>query len=71
MAIERKSADCFHVVGDGITPEQAADHDFAIRSGQCPNKCGAMHITDPPYVGQECPVCKFWCNSIPERGAAN
>lgn len=33
MAMERKSADQFHVFGEpGLTPEMCAEHDFRIRS---------------------------------------
>ncbi len=66
--IKRRPASEFGVMeGCGITPDDAADHDFAIRSGKCPNDHGPMIITSPPYIGQECPVCKFWCNSLPDR----
>jgi hypothetical protein len=72
MGVKRLDASHFAVAeGSGITAEEAADHDFLIRSGKCPNRCGAMTITTSPYIGQECPECKFWCNSLPDRGAAN
>jgi len=52
--------------GSGISQQEASDHDFDIRSGNCPNGCGKMEVTVEPYVGQECPGCKFWCNTLPE-----
>ena len=39
------------------------EHDFAIRSGQCPNRCGLLF---PCEDGQECPICHFWCNTKAE-----
>lgn len=69
MAVERKSADQFHVFGEpGLTPEMCAEHDFRIRSGMCPNGCGLMRLdSDPTYPGQDCAKCNFWTNSRPDE----
>jgi hypothetical protein len=72
MNVKRLDPSHFAVaLGSGTTPEEAADTDYAIRSGNCPNSCGKMVITDPPYVGQECPKCSFFCNSLPDKEGAN
>jgi hypothetical protein len=72
MTVERKSADQFHVFGEpGLTPEMCAEQDFRIRSGLCPNGCGLMHLdSDPNYLGQDCPKCKFWTNARPDEVTA-
>lgn len=41
------------------------ESDFKIRSGLCPNDCGLMTECD---YGQECPACKFSCNTAAEKG---
>lgn len=46
--------------------ERFLDNDLAIRSGNCPNGCGKLEVTVEPYIGQECSVCKFSCNTMPE-----
>lgn len=72
MTVKRIPASQFAMMeGCGITPQDASDHDFAIRSGKCPNDGAVMTITPDPCPGQECPVCKFWCNSLPDREAGH
>ncbi len=39
------------------------ESDFKIRSGLCPNNCGLMTTN---IYGQECPACKFSCNTHAE-----
>ena len=39
------------------------ESDFKIRQGLCPNGCGLMH---PCSYGQECAVCAFSTNALPE-----
>lgn len=39
------------------------ESDFKIRSGLCPNGCGLLMEND---YGQECPACKFSCNTKAE-----
>jgi hypothetical protein len=69
MSIERKSADQIHGFATRAEAERYCDQDLLIRSGMCPNGHGLMHLDGDR--GQECPVCHFYCNTLPEKAAAN
>jgi|JI10StandDraft_1071094.scaffolds.fasta_scaffold4635265_1 hypothetical protein len=59
--VERKDPSRFVVVGgDEADACRAAESDFRIRSGTCPNGCGLLEPTD---YGQRCPACGFFCNT--------
>lgn len=67
MAVKRWSLASISIAeGTDEDVERFIERDFNIRSGNCPNGCGKLAIIDPPYVGQECLVCKFSCNTLPE-----
>jgi hypothetical protein len=69
MSVKRYSADDYQVLGGTREDAQrAADTDFLIRSGLCPNGCGLLAQSDD---GQECHTCHFMCNCLPDRQAPN
>ena len=53
------------VGGDADDLKHFIESDFKIRSGLCPNGCGLMTEVD---YGQECPACRFSCNTHAEKG---
>lgn len=62
--VERRDPSRFVVVGGTeADAARAAESDFRIRSGMCPNGHGLMNPTD---YGQECPACGFFCNTPAE-----
>lgn len=67
--VERKDPSQFVVIGGGDADSvRAAEEDFRIRSGTCPNGCGLLEPTD---YGQRCQACGFFCNTHAEAGAAS
>ena len=70
MPVERKDPSQFFCTGDDFDPEKAADIDFKIRSGMCPNSCERL-LQPAECGGYECPGCNFWTNSRPEAQTAN
>lgn len=66
--VERKDPSRFVVLGgteaDAV---RAAEDDFRIRSGMCPNGHGLLEPTD---YGQRCPKCGFFCNTKAEQVTA-
>jgi hypothetical protein len=67
--VERRDPSRFLVLGGKPgDSERAADMDFLIRSGMCPNGCGLMLEGDD---GQHCEKCNFMCNSFPDKQASN
>lgn len=66
--VERKDPSNFVVIGGSEADSaRAAEQDFRIRSGVCPNGCGLMEPTD---YGQGCAGCGFFCNTRAEAEAA-
>lgn len=65
MAVERKNPDRIVVLG-GNDDDVAKfiESDFKIRSGMCPNGHGLMSHAG---WGQQCPICKFTCNTMPDQ----
>jgi len=64
--VERVSPDRLSIIGGNEDDlKRYIESDFKIRSGLCPNGCGLMGEND---YGQECPACKFSCNTPAEKG---
>jgi len=64
--VERVSRDRLAIIGGNEDDlKRYIESDFKIRSGLCPNGCGLMGEND---YGQECPACKFSCNTQAEKG---
>ncbi len=62
--VERADPDRIDVLGGRPgDKERYIESDFLIRSGMCPNGQGLMKAGG---WGQECPVCHFTCNTMPE-----
>ena len=68
MVERRDSSDFVVIGGTRADAERAAESDFRIRSGTCPNGCGLMAPTD---YGQECRTCGFFCNTPAEAVTKN
>lgn len=65
MAVERKDPDRILVLGgEPGDAERFIESDFRIRSGMCPNGHGLMELAG---WGQQCPVCNFTCNTLPDK----
>ena len=67
MTVERIDPDRIEVLGGKPgDKERYIRSDYLIRSGMCPNGHGLMTLAG---WGQECPVCGFTCNTLPELKA--
>ena len=66
--VERKDPSRFVVIGGSEADSaRAAEQDFRIRSGACPNGCGLLEPTD---YGQRCAWCGLFCNTRAEAETA-
>lgn len=62
--VERADPKRIRVLGGTDADVRAyIESDYKIRSGLCPNGCGLLMEND---YGQECPKCRFSCNTKAE-----